>query len=86
LKYHITIWTDDGFKREFDTHIWPFELALKPPSKDDPPYAGIMIPVYDGPKSRVQIIDAGGVTWFFNWNHVLGGTVQEIKGESDEKS
>lgn len=32
---------------------------------------------------RVQIIDTGGKAWFFNWNHVLGGTIQEIKDDKD---
>ena len=62
MKYHLTIWTDDGFKRELD---------VPSPPDFDPPLSGH--------RSFVHITDSDGVQWFFNRNHVLGGTIKQIE-------
>ena len=62
MKYHLTIWTDDGFKRELDV-----------------PYPPDFTPHLSGHRSFIHITDSDDVEWFFNWTHVLGGTIKQIE-------
>jgi hypothetical protein len=64
MKYHLTIWTDDGIKREFDV------------AGADLPHGGFNI---GHEFKNIQIMDTSGKEWFFNWNHVLGGTIAKIE-------
>lgn len=65
MKYHLTIWTDDGIKRELDA----------------PEFAPF---ISDSRSECVQIRDSEDKVWFFNWSHVLGGTIKKIE-EKDER-
>ncbi len=62
MKYHLTIWTDDGFKRELDV-----------------PFDAVALANSIRPNTPLLIMDTDGQEWFFNWNHVLGGTIRKIE-------
>jgi hypothetical protein len=69
VKYHLVIWTDDGIKREFD--VWWV--------KDLPPDMQVHLAELGPNSDCVQITDVADKRWFFNWNHVLGGTIQKVE-------
>jgi len=66
MKYRVTIWTADGISRQAEVNKEWADRFLSENSQ--PPR-----------ETDIYFTDTSGVDWFFNWNHVLGGRVQEIK-------
>lgn len=66
MKYHITIWADDGMKRDIELEESECAAFCRKLNVGE---------VWETLK------DSTGRSWFFNRSHILGGTVRKVENE-----